>query len=73
MNKLLLATNNKGKLRELRAILADLPFELVIPADIGLDLDVSEDGTTYAENATKKALAFARASYSPQTDEPIDD
>lgn len=63
--KLLLATNNPGKLRELRAILADLPLELLAPADLGLDLDVPEDGTTYAENAAKKALAFARASGLP--------
>lgn len=62
MNKLLLATNNQGKLRELRAILADLPLELVTPADIRLELDVPEDGSTYAENAAKKALAFALAS-----------
>ena len=62
MNKLLLATNNQGKLRELRAILAGLPLELVTPADIRLELDVPEDGLTYAGNAAKKALAFARAS-----------
>jgi XTP/dITP diphosphohydrolase len=62
MNKLLLATNNQGKLRELRAILADLRIELVTPADIRLELDVREDGSTYAENAAKKAVAFQRAS-----------
>jgi len=62
VNKLLLATNNKGKLRELSAILADLPFELLSPAEIGLELDVPEDGVTYTENATRKALAFQRAS-----------
>ncbi len=60
--KLLLATNNPGKLRELQAILADLPIQIVIPADLGLNLEVAEDGSTYAENAAKKALAFARAS-----------
>ena len=60
--KLLLSTNNKGKLRELQAILADLPLELLTPADLGLTLEVDEDGSTYAENAAKKALAFARAS-----------
>ncbi|GIK10261.1 MAG: non-canonical purine NTP pyrophosphatase [Chloroflexota bacterium] len=60
--KLLLATNNKGKLRELRAILADLPLEILAPADIGLTLEVDEDGLTYAENAAKKAVAFQRAS-----------
>jgi XTP/dITP diphosphohydrolase len=60
--KLLLASNNKGKLRELQAILADMHLKLVTPADIGLDLEVEEDGATYAENAAKKAIAFQRAS-----------
>jgi XTP/dITP diphosphohydrolase len=59
---LLLATTNLGKLRELHAILDPLGLPLVTPADLGLTLDVHEDGATYAENAAKKALAFARAS-----------
>lgn len=62
MNKLLIATNNKGKVDELRDLLAGVNVELVTPAQIGLDLDVLEDGLTYAENAAKKALAFAGAS-----------
>ncbi len=62
MNKLLIATNNKGKGKEIRALLDDLKIELVTPADIHLNLDVSEDGRTYAENAAKKAIAFRRAS-----------
>ena len=61
-SKLLIATNNKGKLKEIHAILKDLEFELHSPADLGLELEVVEDGQTYAENATKKALAFSRAS-----------
>lgn len=61
-SKLLIATNNKGKLREIQAILQDLDLDLVLPADIGLELEVEEDGQTYAENATKKALAFSSAS-----------
>jgi XTP/dITP diphosphohydrolase len=60
--KLLIATNNKGKLKEIRAILGDLDFELLSPADLDLNLDVAEDGQTYAENAAKKALAFSQAS-----------
>jgi XTP/dITP diphosphohydrolase len=60
--KLLIATNNKGKLKEIRAILKDLDVELLSPADINLELEVEEDGQTYAENATKKALAFFQAS-----------
>jgi len=62
MNKLLIATNNKGKIKELQDLLQDTGVELVTPAQIHLDLDVTEDGSTYAENATKKAVAFAKAS-----------
>ena len=62
MKKLLIATNNKGKVEEIQELLKDLDIELVTPADIGLKLDVVEDGKTYAENAGKKAVAFAHAS-----------
>jgi XTP/dITP diphosphohydrolase len=62
MQKLLIASSNKGKLREIQAILGDFPVELLLPAQIGLDLDVVEDGVTYAENASRKALAFSQAS-----------
>ena len=59
---LLMATNNKGKVDELQALLKDTGIELITPSQINLDLDVIEDGSTYAENATKKAIAFAEAS-----------
>jgi epoxyqueuosine reductase len=59
---LLIATNNKGKIKELHDLLKDTGIELVTPAQIHLDLDVTEDGNTYAENAIKKAVAFAQAS-----------
>src|SRR5687768_8185733 len=59
---LLIATNNKGKVKELQELLRDTGIELVTPAQIDLQLDVVEDGSTYAENATKKATAFANAS-----------
>lgn len=62
MKKLLIATNNKGKTEEIRALLAGLRAELVTPPDLSLDLHVVEDGRTYAENAGKKAVAFAQAS-----------
>jgi XTP/dITP diphosphohydrolase len=62
MNKLLIATNNKGKVIELQDILKDTGIELVTPADIHLTLEVEEDGSNYAENAGKKAIAFAQAS-----------
>ena len=61
-SSLLIATNNKGKIKELQDLLKDTGVELVTPAQIDLDLDIAEDGQTYAENATKKAVAFAEAS-----------
>jgi XTP/dITP diphosphohydrolase len=62
MDKLLIATNNKGKIQEFRALLRGIPYELVAPADIQLKLDVEESGSTYQENAKLKALAFSTAS-----------
>lgn len=61
MKKLLIATNNKGKVKELQDLLKGLDAELVTPADLNLSLDVEEDGETYVENARKKALAFHQA------------
>jgi XTP/dITP diphosphohydrolase len=59
--RLLLATNNQGKTLEIHSLLQHLRIELVRPADLGLHLEVLEDGRSYAANATKKALAFAKA------------
>ena len=47
---------------EFQDLLKDTGLELLTPMEINLSLDVNEDGRTYAENAVKKALAFARAS-----------
>jgi len=60
--RLLIASSNKGKLAEIMALLQDVPLEAVLPADIGIQLEVDEDGQTYAENALKKALAYCGAS-----------
>jgi XTP/dITP diphosphohydrolase len=62
MNKLLIATNNGGKIQEFRALLQDIPYQLVTPADIQLKLEVDESGSTYEDNAKLKALAFSTAS-----------
>jgi XTP/dITP diphosphohydrolase len=62
MNKLLIATNNQGKVLELQELLTGSGIEFVTPAQINLQLEVVEDGSTYQENAGKKALAFAQAS-----------
>jgi XTP/dITP diphosphohydrolase len=61
MRKLLIATNNIGKVDEIKALLDGLGLTLLTPADVGLALEVVEDGQTYAENAARKALAFAQA------------
>jgi XTP/dITP diphosphohydrolase len=62
MTELLIATENHGKLKEIEALLADLPLELLLPSSLGLQLKVIEDGQTYAENASRKALTYARIS-----------
>ncbi len=62
MKNLLLATNNIGKLREIQAILGGQEIRLLTPKEVGLQLEVIEDGETYIANASRKALAFARAS-----------
>src|SRR5512141_26908 len=59
---LLIASGNMGKLLEIRAILDQFPVDLVLPAQIGIQLDVEEHGSTYAENAALKARAYAQVS-----------
>src|SRR4030081_1616583 len=60
--RLLIATTSAGKLREWQALLRDLPLELLTLADAGIDFDVDETGTTFAQNAVLKAEAYGRAS-----------
>jgi len=62
MRALLLATANRHKVEEFRAIFSTLPFTLFSLTDIGLDMDVEETGTTFLENAELKAHAYAQAS-----------
>ncbi len=62
MPRLLIATNNPGKVVEFRELLAGCGWEVVAPEDVGLALDVDETGLTYAENARIKAEAFCAAS-----------
>ncbi len=62
MNKLLIATNNNGKVQELQELLKVLGIQIITPSQINLELEVVEDGMNYAENAGKKAVAFAAAS-----------
>jgi XTP/dITP diphosphohydrolase len=59
---LLIASTNPGKLTELGALLQDLPIRLMLPAGVGIHLEVEETGSTYAENAALKAAAYGQAS-----------
>ncbi|HID86772.1 MAG TPA: XTP/dITP diphosphatase [Anaerolineae bacterium] len=62
MTRLLIATNNPGKLREYENLLADLPLTLTWPGQEGIELEVEETGESFRENAILKARAYARAS-----------
>ena len=63
--KFVLASHNKGKLAEMQAVLAELGIEVVMPAELGIDVDVEETGETFAENAALKAKAIMAASGLP--------
>lgn len=53
MKKIIVATNNWGKLKEIRAILDN--YEVISLKDLNLSIDIVEDGKTFEENALKKA------------------
>jgi XTP/dITP diphosphohydrolase len=59
-NKLLIASRNQKKKKELQQILSDLNFELLSLDDLPPLPEVEEDGTTFAENAIKKAVTVCR-------------
>jgi XTP/dITP diphosphohydrolase len=59
--KIIFATGNQGKLREVRAIVADLGIEVESMKDAGIDVDIVEDGKTFAENALIKARTVCKA------------
>ena len=63
--RFVLASHNKGKLAEMQAILGELGVEVVMPSDVGVDVDVEETGTTFEENAALKANAIMAASGLP--------
>ncbi|MBI4426417.1 MAG: non-canonical purine NTP pyrophosphatase [Candidatus Kerfeldbacteria bacterium] len=65
MSKLLIATRNPGKFREIRAVLESLASELVTPDDLGISEEPVEDGETFAENSLLKANFFWQRSGLP--------
>lgn len=64
-DKFVLATHNPKKLEEMQAILSALGIEVVSPASLGIDLEVEETGSTFAENALLKAKAVSAAAKLP--------
>ena len=61
MTKIVLATGNRGKVRELKKLLENMPVEVLSLADFPELPEVVEDGSTFAENALKKARQISRA------------
>lgn len=58
MHKLLIGTNNAGKVIEISEVLGDIGLELLTPKDVHITLDPEETGSTFAENALLKARHF---------------
>lgn len=65
MQKILVATHNFGKFKELMEVLEELPFKFVSLRDEKITEDVEETGSTYAENAIIKAEFFGRMTNLP--------
>ena len=60
MNKIIFATSNEGKMKEVRSILEDLGMEVLSMKEAGIHVEVVEDGTTFEENAVIKAVEIAK-------------
>ena len=58
MDKIIFATGNEGKMKEVRMILEDLGLPVLSLKDAGITADVEENGTTFEENAQIKAKAI---------------
>jgi XTP/dITP diphosphohydrolase len=63
--KVLVATSNKGKISEISQILSGTDITILTPQEVGLRLDVEENGVTFEANAVKKAHTWRRASGYP--------
>ena len=60
MKKIIFATGNADKMKEIRKILADLDAEVVSMKEAGIQADIVEDGKTFEENAVIKATAISK-------------
>lgn len=62
MRRIIFATGNQGKVKEVKDILSELPFEVISMKDAGIDIDVEENGSTFKENAIIKVEALGEKS-----------
>lgn len=62
MTKIIFATKNKGKIKEINAIMSDMNVEVISMEEAGINVDVVEDGTTFQKNAIKKACEIMEIS-----------
>ena len=58
--RIVFATGNENKMKEIRMILSDLNTEIVSMKEAGVDIDIVEDGMSFEENAEIKARSVAR-------------
>lgn len=65
ISKIIVASNNKNKIREIKAKLADLNIEVLSQREAGFDIEVDETGTTFEENSMLKARAIYNLANAP--------
>ena len=58
MKKIIFATGNQHKMEEIKSIMADLPYEILSMKEVGISIDIEENGTTFEENSLIKARAI---------------
>jgi len=61
VKKLIVASNNKHKISEIKQILRDFPFQILSMQEAGINTDVDENGSTFEENAHIKAIEIYKA------------
>lgn len=60
MDKFIVASKNKGKIEEIKELLANFPFKVLSMQDVGIDEDIEEKGNSFEENAYIKAMRVFR-------------
>lgn len=60
MERIIFATGNAGKMREIKEIMGDMGVEILSMKEAGITADIVEDGTTFVENAVIKATEIAK-------------